>query len=442
MALNFPITPEDGDTYQGYVYDATAGVWNSDPHQIASRFVTSATAPSSPSEGDGWFDTNTAKSYVYYDGVWVQLGALGTVDLNQIADVVVSSPANGESLVYDGTDWVNQSVDIYDANSSSTGYFSMPKGTNAQRPVTPSNGDMRFNTDSGQPEWYSEVSDQWVLFKDGPTFDVQYLVIAGGGGSGSRSNTSNEAGGGGAGGYRSSVIGELSGRNSFAESTLQLSTSGYSVEVGAGGAGTTSTNQTSNSGSDSTFHTITSIGGGGGASFNLTPAFSGGSGGGGCNNLNPGGAGEVSQGFSGGTPVLGSRGGGGGGAGEAGDTDGTGAGGDGISSSITGTSIYRAGGGSGCNLGTSVPGGLGGGGSYSGTSSSVGESGGTGTGGGGAAPGTASNFGGAGGSGTVIIKYPSIYTANSSVGLTSITSIVGDYKVTQFTAGTGTVTFS
>ena len=110
MALNFPINPADGDTYEGYVYDATAGVWNSDPHQIASRFVTSATAPSGASEGDGWFDTNTAKSYVYYDGVWVQLGALGTVDLNQIADVNVSSPANGEALIYDDTtsQWVNE----------------------------------------------------------------------------------------------------------------------------------------------------------------------------------------------------------------------------------------------------------------------------------------------------------------------------------------------
>jgi len=110
MALNFPSTPADGDTYEGYVYDASDGVWNSDPHQIASRFVTSATAPSDPSEGDGWFDTNTAKSYTYYDGVWVQLGALGTVDINQIADVNVSSPANGESLVYDGTEWVNEQL--------------------------------------------------------------------------------------------------------------------------------------------------------------------------------------------------------------------------------------------------------------------------------------------------------------------------------------------
>lgn len=110
MALNFPINPEDGDTYEGYVYDATAGVWNSDPHQIASRFVTSATAPSNASEGDGWFDTNTAKSYVFYDGVWVQLGALGTVDLNQIADVNVSSPANGQALIYDETtlQWANE----------------------------------------------------------------------------------------------------------------------------------------------------------------------------------------------------------------------------------------------------------------------------------------------------------------------------------------------
>lgn len=111
MALNFPSTPSDGDTFEGYTYDATNEVWNHNPYQIAARFVTSATAPANPSEGDGWFDTNTAKSYIYYDSVWVQVGALGSVTLDQIGDIDTAGVSDGESLVYDSatSTWVSSS---------------------------------------------------------------------------------------------------------------------------------------------------------------------------------------------------------------------------------------------------------------------------------------------------------------------------------------------
>jgi hypothetical protein len=48
---------------------------------------------------------------------------------------------------------------------------------------------------------------------------IEYLVIAGGGGGG----TFTGGGGGGAGGYRSSVVGSLSGANSSAEAKLNVS---------------------------------------------------------------------------------------------------------------------------------------------------------------------------------------------------------------------------
>ena len=49
---------------------------------------------------------------------------------------------------------------------------------------------------------------------------------------------------------------------------------------------------------------------------------------------------------------------------------------------------------------------------------------------------------GAGGSGVVILRYPAGNTINVGSGLTSSTATDGDFKVTTFTAGTDTITFS
>ena len=52
-----------------------------------------------------------------------------------------------------------------------------------------------------------------------------------------------------------------------------------------------------------------------------------------------------------------------------------------------------------------------------------------------------SGTGGNGGSGFVVIKYPNTLTITVGAGLTSSTSTSGDYKITQFTAGTDTINF-
>lgn len=43
------------------------------PTGPAAEFVVNATAPSSPQEGQIWFDPTTAAEYVYYDGYWVEV---------------------------------------------------------------------------------------------------------------------------------------------------------------------------------------------------------------------------------------------------------------------------------------------------------------------------------------------------------------------------------
>jgi hypothetical protein len=312
------------------------------------------------------------------------------------------------------------------------------------------------------------------------TVQVEYLVIGGGGAGGCW------GGGGGAGGYLTNYGGSKTPLTSGLD---------YAVVVGEGGVKPfTSFPQTTrvaaNPGEDSSIigtgiSVIADGGGGGGgmvygSSTTEFPAQNGGSGGGASaiRNATSGGSATTSQGNDGGdSPAQDPNfpgGGGGGGASSAGG-DGqsasgspayaAGNGGDGVASSITGTSITRAGGGGGFTYGISVTnvssGGTGGGGaggryvsssnSYN-PSQSDGEDGAANTGsGGGSASATGTGSGsqwygglpGGGGSGIVILRYPT----NSSPVIKTTGSLVytestdGSDTVIQFTEGSGNVSF-
>ena len=221
---------------------------------------------------------------------------------------------------------------------------------------------------------------------------VEYLVVAGGGSGGYE-------GGGGAGGMRTG--------------TLTVEPGPYTVTRGAGGSSVT-TPSPGTDGSNSVFGTITSTGGGGAGAYPTTPGRPGGSGGGGGsgpNNLSGGtgnsGGYTPAEGYPGGSGSLG-VGGGGGGASEAGNTNGSGRGGDGLQSSITGSATYYAGGGAGSTSpipATGVSGGLGGGGNAGPTATTPGTAGTANTGGGGGGVWSQPYPTGAGGSGIVIIAY-------------------------------------
>ena len=330
-------------------------------------------------------------------------------------------------------------------------------------------GEMRFNTTTGQMEYWSSTSDtpQWrSITKEPLTLDVRYLVIGGGGGGGGYI----EGGGGGAGGYRTNFgYGNISGGLSPVESDLILSkNTAYTVSVGAGGAGGTNNASTGygSRGSDSVFATITSYGGGGGGHYSgvMPPAsqLPVGSGGGYPNDFQAAGNGQVGtsgQGFSGGDKTIAAHcapysGCGGGGAGaEGGDRNQCSdipAGGDGLASLITGNSVYRAGGGGAGPYGTGTiggAGGLGGGGQGGpGDSTTPGTDGTPNTGGGGGGAGsTSGTTGGAGGSGVVILRLPTEFTVTFSSGVTYSSSQVDDdtvYIITATSTASETVTFS
>ena len=132
-----------------------------------------------------------------------------------------------------------------------------------------------------QQQMQARAAEIWPPF----SIPVTYLVIAGGGGGGT-SNGWCTAPGGGAGGYRSNVVGESSGGGAAAEPAFRaLLATNLVVTVGTGGAGWTGSgsggalNVPGTNGGNSTFASITSIGGGAAAGYAANTSISGGSGG-------------------------------------------------------------------------------------------------------------------------------------------------------------------
>jgi hypothetical protein len=372
-------------------------------------------------------------------------GATGTTSTNLVFSTspTLTTPALGTPSSGVLTNCTSlPPAQVSDQNNSSTGYFDLPVGTTAQRPGSPVVGMMRYNTTTSEYEVYK--ASLWrPITTTAYTASVEYLVIAGGAAGGSSSDGGG-SGGGGAGGYRTATL------------SIDLSTS-YTVTVGGGGSAVTAL--AGGSGSNSVFGSITSTGGGGGgsgyAASGGAPLTGGSGGGGGYDGLTFTGANgntpstSPSQGNNGGnggvTGSFNTQGGGGGGSGAVGGNRGTntaGNGGNGTASSITGSSVTRAGGGGGGNQ-TQTAGGTGGtgGGGAGGNSgrAPVAGTANTGSGGGGSGNNTykvAAN----GGSGVVILKYPDTNTiSNPGGGLTYTTSTSGGFSVTTFTAGTGSI---
>ena len=349
-------------------------------------------------------DTTTPRVELYYDSAkkleTTSTGA--TVTGTQVAD----------SFSATGTDAIKISV-----------------GTTAQRPSGAA-GLIRYNSTTGEPEWYSASGSEWLTFSTPAPYSIEYLLVAGGGGGGrgASSGAAANGGGGGAGGHLPSTASGISTGVT------------YAVTVGAGGAGG-GVNAAGSAGAHSVLAGInTAIAGGGGASGasgNLAGG-AGGSGGGGGSSSGAGGARTVGQGNVGASGRGGNDSGGGGGAGSAGTATNPSNGGAGLASSITGSSITRAGGGGGGRYNSSGgAGGTGGGGAGgSGTGSGVSGTANTGGGGGAAGMNASGNTGGtgSGGSGIVIIRY-----LGSQRGTGGTVTSSGGYTIHTFTSS-GTYT--
>jgi hypothetical protein len=378
------------------------------------KVVKSGSAPSNPQEGDLWYDTTNDILKVYDDtsSAFVKVVRVTPV-LTSVTGSILNATAGNLTLNGEGFLTANLVVSFTPSGGSATTVTVTPTNDTLATVAIPSaiygqsistvigiqitNSDAKssatvnktvtalptggtISTISGYRIHTFNSSANFVTYD---TKTLEYLVVAGGGCGGH-----DVGGGGGAGGM-------LTGSVSKTADT-------YAIVIGAGGAGHQN-NSTQNNGTNSTALGLTAIGGGGGGNWNNSThatrhGADGGSGGGGggWSQSTNGGNGTAGQGNDGGdapTNSTGKSGGGGGGAGGAGqdeqgsNSQDTAQAGVGSASSITGSSITYAVGGTGGN-------------DYSYGSQADGE---TNKGGGGDGAGGAGSS--SGGSGVVIIRY-------------------------------------
>jgi hypothetical protein len=289
---------------------------------------------------------------------------------------------------YTGTEWRLVSPDptpaqVSDQVNTSTGYFQVPKGNIAQRPVSPAEGLVRYNSESDIYEGY--INGAWHRFVtvNQGSYTITYLVVSGGGGGG---NSGGGGGGGGGGGAVQSTTSVVPG------------TTVLTMTIGAGGAA-------NGTGTASLITGVATVGAGTGGANGPTGAR--------------GGGGTSGTGFGPG-PY------GGGGAAAAGSGS---LGGNGLNSLITGVSTYWGGGGGGMDgdVANSYAGGLGGGG----TGAINGSAGGTNTGGGGG--GGSGGAAGQGGSGVIYLSMPTANYTGTHAGSPTITTS-GSNTILRYTS--------
>jgi hypothetical protein len=317
MAINFPDSPSNGDTYTAggktFTYDSTVGAWSP---QEGTPVSTGTSAPSSPSPDDLWFDTASGTLYFYYaDGSsnqWVGVsgpagatGATGAAGANAVpvtyagvANLPTSGNTIGSFAYITGTDQL--------AVAKSTNHWVLfSKDSSTDLPTVTGGGALGTFTAGGTTYNYAKFTSDGTFVVSSSMTNVDILIVAGGGGGAGTGGSGG--GGGGAGGlvYASS--------QSFTAGT-------YNAVIGAGGA-------LGQNGSNSTFTGQTAaVGGGAGGAFQSAGATGGSGGGSGRDGGTPTpAAGTANQGYAGGAGggTSCASAGGGGGAGGVGANGGT-----------------------------------------------------------------------------------------------------------------------
>jgi hypothetical protein len=404
--------------------------------RIDNNSLSAITALPSGVGGTAWqtIITGATLTAVAGRGYWINTTS------NACTVTLPASATNGDTIIlvdYLRT-WGTNAVTI---NTNSLKF----QGNTSPNPVYNTSGQSVTLIYSGATQGWIPIVDDDVTLETPQNYSVDFLVVAGGGGSGAPGASTTASGGSGAGGFRTSA--GASGGGASAESSLTFDKGiTYTITVGAGGAGAPAAGNSSfglgNNGNNSSISgtgitTITSSGGGAGAN-GVGPGYSGGSGGGACSYMSGGwnspGAGTANQGYAGAngdnSQNASSKGGGGGGAGAAASTVN---GGIGVASTITGSSVYYAGG------GASVTGTGGNGGGANGVYETSGLPGTANTGGGGGGGfSNSTQAGGSGGSGVVILRMPTNNYTGTTTGSPTVTTS-GSNTILKYTSS-GTYT--
>ena len=132
--------------------------WNGSAWVNASGGATvSSNAPASPTEGQIWFDNDTAKTFVYYDSSWIEIGAGSGITSVTVSSSPPASPAEGNMWFDSDT---AQSFTYYDSQWIELGASAMVAQVQSSAPTSPIAGQIWFDSDTGGT--YIYYGTNWI----------------------------------------------------------------------------------------------------------------------------------------------------------------------------------------------------------------------------------------------------------------------------------------
>ena len=133
-------------------------VWTSASVSSGGSTVTaSTTPPSSPSTGSIWFDSSSAKTYVYYDSFWVEIGGTSGGAKMYVDPTAPTSPLEGQLWFKSDT---AQTFAYYDSFWVEVGAAGMSAIAADTAPASPVTGQLWFNSSTGGTYVYFDSS--WI----------------------------------------------------------------------------------------------------------------------------------------------------------------------------------------------------------------------------------------------------------------------------------------
>ena len=111
----------------------------SDVNSFADTYFISATAPSSPTEGDLWYDTTNDEMKVYNGTSWVSSTAFQNAALSDLGDVSATSPTANQAPVYNGSSYVPTTLSlqaITDIGATTTNTITVATPTTSSHAAT------------------------------------------------------------------------------------------------------------------------------------------------------------------------------------------------------------------------------------------------------------------------------------------------------------------
>lgn len=180
VSTTAPASPSEGDmwfesdTGRTYVYYDSYWV-EVGAVSAGSRLVVGSNPPNNPTVGDMWFDSDTTKTYVYYDSTWVEIGGAGGGGGSSVT-VSASAPASPSQ----GDLWFDsdtaQTFIYYDSQWIEIGASAMAATVSSSAPNSPIDGQVWFDSDTGGT--YVYYSGNWVEVGAAPQITSSNVTTA------------------------------------------------------------------------------------------------------------------------------------------------------------------------------------------------------------------------------------------------------------------------